>query len=44
MELKGHKKPVTSLAFTPDGNTLISGSKDKTIRLWQYSRVTIDLD
>jgi WD40 repeat protein len=32
--LKGHTASITSLAVTPDGKTLISGSKDKTIRLW----------
>ncbi|MBI2899171.1 MAG: hypothetical protein HYY17_03240 [Planctomycetes bacterium] len=30
--LTGHAKQVTYLAFSPDGDTLISGSKDRTIR------------
>jgi WD40 repeat protein len=30
----GHAAQVTGLMFTPDGNTLISVSHDKTIRLW----------
>jgi WD40 repeat protein len=32
--LRGHTDFVTSVAFSPDGKTLISGSLDKTILLW----------
>jgi WD40 repeat protein len=32
--LKGHPSPVTCLAVSPDGALLVSGGKDKTIRLW----------
>jgi WD40 repeat protein len=32
--LKGHTKQVTALAFAPDGQTLVSGSADNTVRLW----------
>ncbi len=32
--LTGYTEPVRSMAFSPDGNTLASGSDDQTIRLW----------
>jgi WD40 repeat protein len=32
--LKGHTDWVLSVAFSPDGHTLASGSFDQTIRLW----------
>ncbi len=31
----GHRSAVVSLAFSPDGKHAISGSADKTIRLWK---------
>lgn len=37
--LSGHEGPIATLAFTPDGSTLASGSWDRTIRLWSiFSR------
>ncbi|MBD2125718.1 serine/threonine protein kinase [Microcoleus sp. ZQ-A2] len=35
--LQGHTQPVRSLAITPDGEILISGSDDNTIKLWQLA-------
>jgi periodic tryptophan protein 2 len=33
-QLSGHEGPISTLAFTPDGAMLTSGSWDHTIRLW----------
>jgi WD40 repeat protein len=32
--LKGHTSPVWSVAYSPEGQTLASGSHDKTVKLW----------
>ena len=31
-KLEGHTDPVISVAISPDGKTIVSGSNDKTIR------------
>ena len=35
--LKGHTGDVKACAFAPDGQTLVSGSEDKTLRLWDVA-------
>ena len=35
--LRGHTSYVSSVAYHPDGKTLASGSKDKTIKLWDLA-------
>jgi len=47
--LAGHTKEVTSVVFSPKGDHIVSGSEDKTIRLWsttsgQCQAVVQDLD
>ncbi len=34
LELKGHKGQVSAVAFSPDGETIATGSWDETVKLW----------
>ena len=35
--LRGHDDSIHSIAFSPDGSKIISGSSDKTIQVWDAS-------
>jgi tetratricopeptide (TPR) repeat protein len=35
--LRGHTSYINSVAFSPDGQTVATGSSDQTIRLWRVS-------
>lgn len=37
----GHTDDVTSVAWSPDGNLLVSGSNDTTVRLWKVEAARI---
>ena len=45
--LRGHNGRVLSIAFTPDGKRIVSGSKDQTVKLWEvdsgYETLTLDV-
>jgi WD40 repeat protein len=34
LQLRGHTETITSVAVTPNGRVLVSGSRDQTVRLW----------
>jgi WD40 repeat protein len=36
--LGGHRNSVQSIAFSPDGTILATGSRDRTVRLWRMPR------
>jgi hypothetical protein len=38
--IKGHEGAVQSVAVTPDGSRIVSGSDDKTIRIWDAKTFT----
>ncbi|HEY9873440.1 MAG TPA: hypothetical protein V6D12_08375 [Candidatus Obscuribacterales bacterium] len=35
--ISGHSWSVVAVAFSPDGETLVSGSWDKTVKFWRVS-------
>ena len=32
--LRGHSDPVLSVAYSPDGKHIVSGSEDLTVKVW----------
>lgn len=43
-KVKGHSNSVTTLALSPSGEILASGSDDQTVRLWRMSEDGIPLE
>ena len=37
LTFKGHSKAVNSVSFSPDGKRIVSGSGDKTLKVWDIS-------
>lgn len=47
-ELRAHQGPISALAYSPDGRTLVSTGRDGTLRIWNVATAsltrTIELD
>ncbi|KAG0376997.1 hypothetical protein BGX24_006871 [Mortierella sp. AD032] len=42
--LSGHRGSIESICYSPDGNLIATGSKDKTVRMWQLSADVYSVD
>lgn len=40
--LQGHDDQITCLSFSPDGSRLVSGSLDRTVRVWRREDLTVE--
>ena len=40
-EFKGYRGQVVSVAFSPDGKSILTGSWDNTARLWSLKGITL---
>jgi hypothetical protein len=41
--LRGHDREVTSVAFSPDGTRIVSGSDDNTLKVWDAQTLQVTL-
>src|SRR5260370_41706567 len=37
-DMWGHKESINSIAFSPDSKFIVTGSSDKTVRIWDVAR------